>query len=104
MKRLLALMALAVCVANAQPDASPTNIPKQVMKIISRADGKSPETAFKVGSVREEYEVLMALGLTPKSQALVVKKKPYDLLTAIDPSTGSEREVWFDISSFYPEF
>lgn len=104
MTKLLALVALVALVANAQPIAATTNLSAHIAKIISRTDGKTQESAYKVASVHDEYEVLKALGLTSKSQALVVKNKPYDVLTAVDPATGSERTVWFDISSFYPEF
>jgi hypothetical protein len=38
-----------------------------------------------------------------KSQALVVRKKPYDVLTFRDPRDGSTRALWFDIGSFFPE-
>jgi hypothetical protein len=103
MKWLLVFAIVVASASNAFPPSS-TNISGHIAKIIARTDGKSQETAYKVDSVHEEYEVLKALGLTPKSQALVIKKKPYDLLTAVDPATGSERELWFDISSFYPEF
>jgi hypothetical protein len=104
MKKSLALIALVAWAANAQPVASPTKVSGHIAKIISRTDGRTQQTAFKIASVHEEYEVLKALGLTPKSQALVEKAKPYDVFTAVDPATSSERDVWFDISSFYPEF
>lgn len=104
MKLIFAVFALVGSAANAQSSAPATTIPQHIAKIVSRADGKMPDTAYRVGSVQEEYEILKVLGLTSKSQALVVKKKPYDVLTAVDPATGSERQVWFDISSFYPEF
>lgn len=103
MKALAIGLLLFASTAAAQPAASPV-ISKHVEKILSRADGTSQATAYKVSSVSDEYDIIKALGLEMKSQALVVGKKPYDLITAIDRVTGTERQVWFDISSFYPEF
>jgi len=76
---------------------------KHIAKIMAKGDGLSEQTAYRVGSVREEYEIIAALGLTSNGQALVVRKKPYDVLDAKDPRTGATRQLWFDISSFYPE-
>lgn len=105
MIKTFVVVVLISAAANAQLSAPPTDHSKYIAKIISSGDGKAPDSAYKVGSVDEEYEIIKALGLTPKLQALVVKKKKsYDLLTAFDPATGIERDVWFDISSFYPEF
>jgi hypothetical protein len=95
--------ALLASVASAQSSQS-TAVSKHIVKILSSADGATQATAYKVSSVHEEYEVLAALHLTPKDQALVVGKKPCDAITAIVPATGAERKLWFDISSFYPEF
>jgi hypothetical protein len=39
--------------------------------ILSSGDGKSPETAYVVISVEEEYDLMSALGLKLKQQALV---------------------------------
>jgi len=95
-------LALLGSVASAQP-SSPPSVSKHIEKILSKADGSSQATAYRVSPVRDEYEVLNALHLTPKSQALVMGEKPYDAITAVDPS-GAERQIWFDISAFYPEF
>lgn len=104
MKRFVILLAALGTAAVAQPSTTTSSVPKHIAKILSRADGRSKETAYKVSSVQEEYQIMRALGLTIKLQALVEAKKPYDLFTAVDPATGAERDVWFDISSFYPEF
>lgn len=62
------------------------------------------DTAFKVSSVKEEYQILQALGLEVKSQALMsVKGKNFDLFVATD-ANGITREVWFDTSKFYLAF
>jgi hypothetical protein len=90
--------------APAQTSAQAPTPSKHIAKILSKGDGRSDQTAYRVGSVHEEYEVIAALGLTSEGQSLVVRKKPYDVLDAKDPRTGATHQVWFDISSFYPEF
>jgi len=76
--------------------------PRRIARIIERADGTSAETAFRVRSVRQEYQVVQALGLQTRSQSLIfVGRRPFDVLTVTDPRSGEERRLWFDISSFY---
>lgn len=96
----VALISGAIPASAADQSASPS---KHISKILAAADGASEETAYKVSSVHEEYEILAALRLVPKVQSLVVKKKPYDVIEAADEA-GAARKIWFDISSFYPEF
>jgi len=100
---------LALALAAAQPAAAASTAPppppsSHLAKIMARGDGRSAETAWKVGNVHEEYEIVHALGLEVQSQALVVRKKPYDVLTVRDPRDGTTRALWFDIGSFFPEF
>ncbi|QJU59387.1 DUF4919 domain-containing protein [Sphingomonas sp. AP4-R1] len=83
--------------------AQPVPTSKHIQKIMAKGDGLTPATAFKVSSVKEEYQIAAALGLKVQSQSLVVQKKPFDMLQATNEA-GDAREVWFDISSFYPEF
>jgi hypothetical protein len=98
------LIALALSAAHsASPGAPPPAPSKHVAKIMAGADGSSPETAYKVSSVRDEYEIVAALGLEVKSQALVLRGKAYDVLEVTD-AHGAVRRIWFDINSFYPEF
>jgi hypothetical protein len=78
-------------------------VPRHIAKMLARHDGKTQKTAIKVGSVREEYEIASALGLKVVEQSLVLGKKPSDQLKAVD-AVGATRELWFDISDFYPEF
>jgi hypothetical protein len=66
-------------------------------------DGSSPRAAIPVGSVPEEYAWVARNhpGCTFAGQALLfVKGKPFDRLT-LRLESGEEREVFFDISSFY---
>ena len=94
--------ALALALALAPGDAAPAPS-AHIAKIMAKGDGRSPETAYKVGSVREEYEIVRALGLAVKSQSLIGGKKPYDMLEVVD-ARGNVLRLWFDISAFYPEF
>lgn len=64
-------------------------------------DGGSPETAFVVGSVAEEYRIVRDLGLEMILQELRHQdERSFDVLTCRDAS-GNERIVWFDISQFF---
>jgi hypothetical protein len=98
-----AALALALSPAPAPTDGPPAAASAHIAKIMAKGDGRSPETAWKVGSVREEYEIVRALGFSVKSQALVGGKKPYDVLEVAD-AQGNVLKLWFDISAFYPEF
>ena len=62
----------------------------------------SLQPRLKVEGVKEEYQIADALSLKIQSQSLIVQKKPYDMFDATNEA-GVTREVWFDISSFYPE-
>jgi hypothetical protein len=119
------LVSLALLLATAQPPAQPEKPPservapsgpvdcrraapppaadeRRIAAMIAATNGASAETAFHVRSIREEYEILGALGLCPEMQSLIEQgRHPYDMLSARDPRTGAARDLWFDISSFY---
>jgi hypothetical protein len=99
----LAGLLLICIVAPASAQEQGARLSKHIAKIVAANNGMTEQTAYKVRSVKEEYQVLAALKLTPKVQSLVLKKKPYDVIQAAD-ETGATREIWFDISAFYPEF
>ena len=83
------------------PNAAPAPS-NHVQELLRQTDGSTRERAFKVGNVPEEYQIVRALGLRPKSQSLVSDHgHMYDLLTVTDPKNGGERELWFDINSFF---
>ena len=103
LKSAVALLLLTSSAAIADTAAS-TGVSKRLAKILAHSDGSTEQSVYKVKSVHEEYELLAALGLKPGKQSLIIKKKPYDVVKGIDERTGLTREVWFDISSFYPEF
>ncbi|WP_309751331.1 hypothetical protein [Novosphingobium sp.] len=87
--------------------------PKAIAKELASGDGKSQETAYVIyensegTGVAKEYVILRFLGLKPQGQALIFDEKsgkPYDVLTVLDPATGKESEVWFDISNYFGKF
>jgi hypothetical protein len=94
--------AIALLVSTAS-NAQPVPASKHIQMIMVKGDGLTPATAFKVSSVKEEYQIAAALSLRVQSQSLVIQKKPFDMFKAINDA-GDAREIWFDISSFYPEF
>lgn len=66
--------------------------------IKASVDGKSPEKAFEVISINEEYGLIRSLGLRPIGQALVEDKGHwYDAITVIDPQTNQESKIYFNI-------
>lgn len=75
--------------------------PKRLAKILAKGDGLTRETAYKVATVEQEYEIVRYFGFRPEKQALVMDGRAFDLITGSDSHTGKVREFWFDISSFY---
>ncbi len=69
-----------------------------ISSLLSSGDGRSPQTAFKVITVREEYEMLRALSLESLGQRLIAQDDRYfDVLTVRDGS-GAEGEVFFEVT------
>ena len=98
------LIALQVAAVQPAHQPAPVIVPsKRIAKVLAKGDGLSRESAYRVRSVREEYEILRVFGLTPGKQSLVIgpNGKAYDTLEGTDPRTGQTLEMWFDISSFY---
>lgn len=97
----------------AAPARTPAPVPKAIAKELASGDGKSKETAYIIfensegTGVSKEYVILRFLGLKPLGQTLIFDEKsgkPYDMLTVLDPETGKESEVWFDISNYFGKF
>ena len=64
--------------------------------IRNSGDGKSPEKAWVIISVHEEYVVLRAMGLRPSGQSLVEKDgHAYDVMKAKDED-GKEETFYFN--------
>lgn len=61
-------------------------IAQGIFNSIATGDGTTPEKAFTVIAVWEEYSVLRALGLQPQGQSLLNENgHSYDVLTAVNP-------------------
>jgi hypothetical protein len=74
---------------------------KLLQALLSTGDGKTPETAYRVLTIREEYLIMEELGLKVSSQTLAtVGNKAYDVLTGEDKA-GQSVSLYFDISSFF---
>lgn len=64
-------------------------------------DGKSPETAYYVLSISEEYRVMNDLGYTASVQSLMnINGQAYDVLSGKD-TKGTRVEVYFNICFFF---
>lgn len=98
----LAVAALAFVVSLPAPEAQAKDN-KRIEKLLASADGRTQQSAYKVRSVAEEYEILGALGLEPGSQSLIMGDggKAFNMIEATDAAKGETREVWFNISSFF---
>jgi hypothetical protein len=69
-----------------------------VRSIEKSGDGKSPETAFVVISVDEEYVLLNWRGLRPTGQELVNQNgHSFDLMKAVDSKTNATVSYYFNI-------
>lgn len=66
--------------------------------IVSTGDGKTPETAFHVICISDEYALMSMAGLFPKSQALIEKHgRSYDTMDLEENEYGLET-LYFDIT------
>jgi len=67
--------------------------------ITDSGDGKSPETAYQVIEVHEEYVVLRFMGVgLPKSQSYLHKNgHAYDEIKFKDPHSGQEATIYFNV-------
>lgn len=66
--------------------------------ITDSGDGKTPEHAYVVITVDEEYVVLRFMHLMPASQSLQIKNgHSYDKLDAKDPQTGGTQTLYFNV-------
>ena len=67
--------------------------------ITTSGDGKTPETAFQVIEVHEEYVLLQFMGVgLPESQALLHKNgHSYDEIKFKDPASKQEATMYFNV-------
>lgn len=65
-------------------------------------DGMSPETAYAVIGVAEEYSLLGAMGVQVARQSLVQSARgPVDALEVVNPANGERQTIYFDISRLF---
>lgn len=66
--------------------------------IIESGDGETPETAYQVIAVGEEYSVVNAMGLTVAGQSLVTRgDHRFDAVDVTDKNTGEPRTIYFNV-------
>ncbi len=66
--------------------------------IKATGDGKSPETAFEVISISEEYAMFRAMGVRAVKQSLVQDKgHSYDAVVVVDPRTNQQTTYYFNV-------
>jgi len=71
--------------------------------IYESGDGTTPETAYEVIAVREEYSFLNAMGLTPLGQTLMMRDgRSFDAIEAANNATGETRTVFFTLHRASP--
>ena len=72
-----------------------------VDSILGSGDGKTPETAYVVIAVSEEYATVGILGLEVVEQHLVRDESghSYDVLEVVNPETKATQRVYFNIDS-----
>src|SRR6266850_7871936 len=73
-----------------------------ISSISASGDGKTPETAFPVISVREEYIYLLVNDYKVTMQALLqTKDGPVDAMSAVNNKTGRNETVYFGINRLF---
>jgi hypothetical protein len=66
--------------------------------LVNSGDGKSPEAAYRVIHISEEYVVLDLLNLVKKEQRLVgLNGHQYDVIAAVHRETKEERTLYFNV-------
>ena len=75
---------------------------KLLNALLNSGDGKTPKTAYKVQSIREEYIVMRELGYQVSRQALVSDKDygMFDVLTG-ENAEKKTASFYFNINSFF---
>src|SRR5262245_20056642 len=70
--------------------------------IRNSGDGMTPETAYVVIGIAEEYSVLGASGVQVARQSLLqTDRGPVDALEVVDPANGQRRTVYFNVSRLF---
>jgi len=80
-----------------------TFIAGMLRSILASGDGRGYRTAFRVYFVREEYDLIRALGGQVLGQALGHQEgKSYDILQ-VKTKSGATRDVFFEITELFAE-
>jgi len=88
---------------NSEKEQYHTEIAQKLLKaLLDSGDGKTPKTAYKVHSIREEYIVMRELGYRVSSQALAMDKDygSFDILTG-ENAEKKTASFYFSINSFF---
>ena len=88
---------------NSEKEQYHTEIAQKLLKaLLDSGDGKTPKTAYKVHSIREEYIVMRELGYRVSSQALVMDNDygSFDVLTG-ENAEKKTASFYFSINSFF---
>jgi len=73
-----------------------------INSILSSGDGKSPETAYWVISLSEEYALFRYLGWRPTKQSLNhAHEHSYDRIEATNLQTGETEVVYFNVDTLF---
>ena len=65
-------------------------------------DGMTPETAYVVIGVAEEYSFLGSIGVQVARQSLIqAARGPVDALEVVNPANGERQTVYFDVSRLF---
>jgi hypothetical protein len=71
---------------------------KLLQSIFTSGDGNSPLTAYQVVTVREEYSVMNAMGLTPgDAKPVTMGPHRYDTFVVSDKNSGRTQTLWFNV-------
>jgi hypothetical protein len=71
-----------------------------ISSILKSGDGKTPETAFLVINLKEEYIALAIMGLKGTKQSLIkINDHHYDKVEAKDPDTGQTSVLYFNVDA-----
>jgi len=69
-----------------------------INSIRNSGDGKSPETAWVVITVHEEYVILRVLGFRPSQQSLLSQNgHSYDVMKVKNAEDGTEQTFYFNV-------
>jgi uncharacterized protein DUF4919 len=75
---------------------------KLLSAILSTGDGQSPQTAYCVQGIREEYVIMDHFGYEVSSQAYLGSgESTYDMLSGVDRKSKKAVSLYFDISGLF---